>query len=187
MKKKIRGEVKERREAHPESERIGKSKKIAETLFSLTEFKKAKLVLFYASTKHEVHTHEMIESALMAGKRVAVPLTDMKRRCLSISEVKCLKDLAPGHFGILEPTKETFRQVSPQSVDLVIVPGIAFDLKGNRIGYGMGFYDSLLRQMPHAKAIALAFDFQVVDEIPAEAHDVRVHKVVTEQRLVECL
>ncbi len=186
MKSRLRGEAKMRREAHPESERIAKSGRIAEKLFSLPEFKKAKTILFYASTKHEVHTHEMIVRALLQGKRVAVPLTDMKCHCLHLSEVKSLGDLAAGRFGILEPTKETFRPVQPGEVDLVIVPGIAFDSHGNRIGYGMGFYDSLLRQMRHAKAIALAFEFQVVDEIPAEAHDVRVHHVVTEERVIEC-
>jgi len=186
MKKKIRSDVKVKREAHPDGERVAKSAKIGERLFALPEFKRARVILFYASKKHEVQTHELIEQALLLGKRVAVPLTDMRCHCLHLSEVKCLRDLAPGHFGILEPTKATFRPVSPHSIDIVIVPGVAFDPQGNRIGYGMGFYDSLLRQMPHAKAIALAFEFQLVDEIPAEAHDVRVHRIITEDRVVTC-
>ena len=186
MKRKIRCDAKCKREAHSEYDRTEKSKRIAERLFAHPDFKSAKTILFYASTKHEANTHEMIEDALMAGKKVALPATDMKCHCLHIFEIKCLRDVEPGQFGILEPVKGKSSPIKPASVDLVIVPGLAFDCKGNRIGYGMGFYDSLLKQMPHAKAIALAFEFQLVEEIPSEAHDVRVHRIITEERAIEC-
>jgi len=100
--------------------------------------------------------------------------------------LKNLNELEPGAFNILEPKKEFFRPVSPDDIDLVIIPGVAFDKDGDRIGYGMGFYDRFLRSMKkNIPVVALAYEFQIVDDIPVDDTDVTVHKIITEERIIE--
>lgn len=183
MKRLVRAKVLAMRNTHPERERVKKSERIAERLFELPEFRKARVVLFYASKEKEVHTHDMIGRALVAGKRVVLPITDTKARELRLSEIKTLGELAPGAFGIPEPRTE--RPVSPDELELVIVPGVAFDERGDRVGYGMGYYDKLLKRVK-CPTVALAFEFQMVPHAHGEEHDVAVQKIVTEERVIEC-
>jgi len=184
MKKKMKEEVGERRKNHAESEREAKSVRIMEQLFALPEFAAAKTILFYASKKDEVQTFAMIQKALDMGKRVALPITVVEGKNLVLSEVSNLKGLVPGAFGVREPAN--YVPVRTDAVDLVIVPGVAFDTQGDRIGHGMGYYDKLLKEMPQARFVALAFELQMIPDVPEEAHDVRVHKIVTEARVIEC-
>ena len=86
----------------------------------------------------------------------------------------------------MEPKKKFFRPVSPEDIDLVIVPGIAFDRSGERIGYGMGFYDRFLKKIrKDTSSIGLAYEFQIVDDIPSEETDVKVNKIITEKRVIK--
>ncbi|MBI4399828.1 5-formyltetrahydrofolate cyclo-ligase, partial [Candidatus Micrarchaeota archaeon] len=102
---------------------------------------------------------------------------------IELSEIRSLEELAPGAYGILEPKKEFLRPAGYEEIQLVIVPGIAFDLKGNRIGYGLGYYDKLLPKLKCPK-LALAFNFQVLPEIVEEKHDVKVDKIITETDVI---
>jgi 5-formyltetrahydrofolate cyclo-ligase len=186
-KEDIRKKILSLRDSITEEEMNSKSEKIREKLFNLPEFKKAKVILFYVSKGSEVKTEGMIKLALKSGKRVVVPISDVKQKKLILSELKDFdKELEPGTFKILEPKKEFFRPISPDNIDFIIVPGIAFDKNGNRIGYGMGFYDKFLSSLKkHIPVIGLAYEFQVVDNIPATDKDVTVDKILTEKRVIE--
>ena len=102
------------------------------------------------------------------------------------------EEVEPGAYGIPEPKKEFIRRVDPDTVDLFVLPGVAFDVHGGRLGYGAGYYDRILvgtapsRDFLRVSLIALAFELQLVDRVPSSVHDVRVHKIVTEERVIEC-
>jgi 5-formyltetrahydrofolate cyclo-ligase len=97
-------------------------------------------------------------------------------------EIKSLDELSPGTFGILEPAGE--KGISPEEIDLVVVPGVAFDKRGNRMGYGAGYYDSFLPKLrPEVKKVAVAFEIQVTDSLPAEEHDVKMDLIITENTI----
>ena len=161
--------------------RESKSSEIEKRLCSLPEFRSASVVMFFASIRSEVNTLPMIRHALVAGKRVILP--KVKGRDLALFEVRDFeKDTVPSAWKIPEP-----REAMPATiheVDLMIVPGLAFDEKGRRLGYGAGFYDRILPHY-HKETIALAFEIQIVPEVPVTALDIPVQKIVTEKRIIE--
>ncbi|RKL62167.1 5-formyltetrahydrofolate cyclo-ligase [Thermoanaerobacteraceae bacterium SP2] len=160
---------------------IEKSAKIMSRLFSLSEFRGAKTIMFYVDAGNEVKTRDGLTKALSEGKRVVVPKVKKGYGLLAI-EIKSLDELSPGTFGILEPAGE--KGISPEEIDLVVVPGVAFDKKGNRMGYGAGYYDSFLPKLrPEVKKVAIAFEMQVTDSLPAEEHDVKMDMIITENTL----
>jgi 5-formyltetrahydrofolate cyclo-ligase len=177
VKEDIRKKARAMREsvASPEE----KSERIREHLFSLPEYAKAKTVLLYMSKGHEVITHSMVFMAC-ASKKVALPVTigtDLKLADMDDDSV-----LEPGAFGILEP-KGGF--MDPRKVELAVVPGVAFDRMGGRIGYGRGYYDRLLSKLD-CPIVALAYKEQLVDEVPREGHDVDVDYIITEDGVIDC-
>ncbi len=184
MKRRVREKILSRRDKEPEDLRGKKSRRIKKRLFSLKEFKEAHTILFYYSKGSEVKTKEMMEEALRKGKRVLLPR--VRRREIYLGEIKELeKDVEKGSFGILEP-KEASKKATPKGIDLVILPGIAFDLKGRRVGYGLGYYDRFLKRLPKkVSLVALAYDFQIVNSLPGKRHDRRVGKVITETRIID--
>jgi 5-formyltetrahydrofolate cyclo-ligase len=160
-----------------------RSRAIETRLFNREEFRRARRIHFYISFNQEVATREMIQKALEMGKEVFVPYLKEESEEIGISEVKDLKkDLRKNRFGIEEPFGPSVAPVSPYLIDLWIIPGIAFDPSGNRIGYGKGYYDRLLSHRHHGLLTGLAFDFQLVESIPAEQHDIRMNQIVTEYR-----
>jgi len=180
-KAKIRKEILARLRSQVNTERIVKSDKIKRRLFKEKCFKNAESVMFYVSKSYEVDTSSMIEEALKKGKRVIVPVTNPKEKKLIPSEIKCpSKDLAKGLFGIREPKKECIKAVDIKDIDMVIVPGIAFDDKGNRIGHGQGYFDRFLKHLPKkTPTIGLAFKLQLVRRIKAFPWDIPVTKLIT--------
>ena len=161
-----------------------KSGFIKQKLFSTEAFNRAKTVFFYVSAGSEVRTHEMIKEALKS-KRVAVPVTDKGKKKLIASQILDFSELAIRHFSILEPKKEFVRPIDRKASDLIIVPGIAFDEEGNRIGYGYGYFDSFLEKISVPK-IALAYEMQLVKKIRSIGKDARVDFIVTEKRVIKC-
>ncbi|AYO31526.1 5-formyltetrahydrofolate cyclo-ligase [Biomaibacter acetigenes] len=160
---------------------IEKSAKIMSRLFSLSEFRGAKTIMFYVDAGNEVKTRDGLTKALSEGKRVVVPKVKKGYGLLAI-EIKSLDELSPGTFGILEPAGE--KGISPEEIDLVVVPGVAFDKRGNRMGYGAGYYDSFLPKLrPEVKKVAVAFEIQVTDSLPAEEHDVKMDLIITENTI----
>jgi 5-formyltetrahydrofolate cyclo-ligase len=181
----IRRDILTRRSTQKGDVKQPKDEAIKKRLMELPEYKSAKTILFYVSVRGEVRTYDMISESLTKGKKILVPLADVKNKKLLLSELDNLNDLSPGSFGIPEP--KHLHQMDIKSVDLVIVPGIAFDKYGNRVGYGTGFYDRFLKKISKGvPVIALGYDFQLVHEIPSNKMDVKVHKIVTEKGVVNC-
>ncbi len=185
-KKRLRNEIIDKRNNISITERFDASKRIKDALFNLTEFKNAKSVHFFVSFGSEVITSEMIKDAIKIGKSVVVPFVDREKKELRLSELKdFFKELEAGYWGILEPKKECRREASIDDVDLMVMPGVAFDEKGHRLGYGMAFYDKLLAsRKKDIPMIAIAFDMQVVDDVPVAGHDILIDKIVTEKRVI---
>ena len=138
----------------------------------------------YAAKGKEVRTKALIESAITNGKKVLLPITNLEAKRMEIGEVNDHSDLREGAFGIMEPGKKSGQW--EEKIEAAIVPGLAFDMEGHRIGYGYGYYDKFLRKIPKAVKIGIAFDFQIADKIPNEAHDVPLDIIVTEKEVIEC-
>jgi len=157
--------------------RLEKSQKIKDKLFKLKIFKKAKRVMFYMAFDGEVETKEMIRQAMRMGKIVAVPVCDPKERKIIPCQIGPRTKFKRGPYGIKEPLKKM--PLPSEELDLVIVPGVAFDRKGNRLGRGKGYYDSFLKTLPKKTySIGLAFDFQIVRSLPVLPHDIKVKDIL---------
>ena len=177
-----------RRDSLSTDERINLSRKICNNLLSLDEFKSAKTVHFFLTTRSEVITEEAVRRSLLLGKDVVVPVMDKKHRRIMLSKLSDYdNELMIMHHGIHEPKPEFVRHVNLNEVDLMVLPGVAFDMSGHRLGYGAGYYDRLLEE-EHLRPVltALAFELQIVDQIPVAGHDVHVDIIVTEDRVIRC-
>lgn len=182
-KEKIREEILKIREAMSEDDALKRSKLVLTQLENLPEYRNAGLVHTYASSKpNEVDTVMLIARSFARGKRIALPvITDKKERTLDSSELMNLGDLTEGPYGIKEP--KVFSRVPIEEVDIFIVPVVAVDRSGNRIGWGFGYYDGLLRKQDKP-IVALAYKFQIVDLIERTEGDVRVDCIVTEDEII---
>ncbi len=175
----IRHALLERLKKQKPTTRRLKSRRIQTKLFHTREFRKAKMVLFYVSLPEEVETHSMIRRALRMGKRVVVPRVE-GRRLIPSEVLHFKKDLARRTFGILEPKEKKMRPVRLRDIDLIVVPGVAFDAKGRRIGRGGGYYDRFLKRFKgRVSLIGLAFRFQKVTKLPTSFRDIPVDAVLT--------
>jgi len=181
MKNQLKESILEKRNSLSREEILEKSEKIKSNLFNLQYYKHSKTAMFFVSFNSEVHTHDMIKESL---KNKTVILPKVAQHEIEPSVVIDFDNLIPGKFGVLEPIEAM--KIAHKNIDLVLVPGIVFDKEGHRVGYGFGYYDKFLRKMPKAVKIGLAFDFQIVDKLPKETHDVPVDMVVTEKMIVEC-
>ena len=184
MKQEVRKKLLMLRKNLSKNEVLEKSEKIKYRLFKMSEFTQASTILFYVSYDNEVYTHEMIKESIANKKKVVVPFTDIANKRIVPSKLDNWDDLKPGAYNILEPKKEKVQEISVDELDLIIVPGVGFDRQGNRIGHGKGYYDKLLRNFK-ALTIGLAFEFQVVENIPNEKHDISIDMIVTEKRIIQ--
>ncbi|MAG17877.1 MAG: 5-formyltetrahydrofolate cyclo-ligase [Candidatus Diapherotrites archaeon] len=176
----LRKQIFEKRKSVSKDEVLEKSKKIFENLFSLEEINQAQNIAVYISFNNEVETKLIIEKLWKLGKNVFIPV--MKEEHLHFAKINSFEGLAENKRGILEPKEELF--ISPNEIELFIVPGLAFDKEGNRLGWGKGFYDHFFNfNKIDAKKIGLAFDFQIVIQIPHKSHDVKMDFVVTEKNV----
>jgi 5-formyltetrahydrofolate cyclo-ligase len=160
------------------------SRRIVGQVLALPQYAGAKTALWYLGVRNEVRTENSVIGELAAGrKRVAIPWCEGDH--LLLFHLREMSDLEEGAFGILEPKRElrqlASRRVAPGEIDLALVPGVAFDRQGNRLGHGAGYYDRLLAELsPNACLIGLAYECQLVEAIPREPHDVSMDLVVTE-------
>jgi len=163
-----------------------KSRQVFLNLAETVEYINSQNIMFYVATRSEVQTEEMIKMSIKMDKNVLVPI--ILPECLNLAPSKILDfdtELEKGKKGILEPKKEYYRLFPPEDIDLIIIPGVAFDLSGNRIGRGFGYYDNFLRKVrSSAKIVALAFEMQIVKKIPNDKNDIPVHKIITEKRII---
>ena len=186
MKNSIRKEVLKKRDDIPRKIKTDKNLIIKEKLFSLHEFINAEIIFFYASFRSEVATHTMIKESLEMGKRVMLPKVQIDGHMVKLYEIQDISELSPGHMGIPEPSFTNIYSLSIDQANIIIIPGVAFDYSGNRLGYGGGYYDMLLAQRKKkVPIIALAYEEQLVDEIPSEPHDVKIDMIITDKRMIK--
>ncbi|MFO0821116.1 MAG: 5-formyltetrahydrofolate cyclo-ligase [Pirellulales bacterium] len=180
-KKEIRERAHAARNAQPDKDEV--SRVIVERFLGLPEYARARTVMFYIDVRSEVRTRQHLEAALASGKRIVVPYCVDGE--LELFHLEAMDELAIGMYKILEP-REDLRSVAAKKIpieelDLVMVPGVAFDRRGARSGHGKGYYDKLLE---HARLdtplVALAFECQMFDEVPVAEHDIFMDKVITE-------
>ena len=174
-KKQARKYVKEIKKTLSESEVIERSKNVINRIYGLLQYKNSVNILTYVNYNQEVVTKELINVCLADGKNVYVPKVHGKE--MKFHRINSLDDLKPGAYGILEPVTQYTEDVSE---GLMIMPGVAFDKKLNRAGYGGGFYDKYLEKHPDIYKAAVCFDFQVVDEIETENYDLKPDVLVME-------
>lgn len=178
----LREAVLRRRAALPEQERASLSRRILAEVLDLPSYRLSNVVLAYASFGAELRTDEYLRRVLDDGKTLLLPRVEPGGlRLYGVRDV--VGDLVPGTWGIREPAPERCTRADPGTVDFALVPGVAFDLAGRRLGYGGGYYDRLLAEGPVGRAslVSGAFEVQIVEEVPADPHDVPVDVVITEQ------
>ncbi len=187
-KKELRKRVQELRDSIDPEQRSILSARVAENLWSVPEFTAAESILFFISFRSEVDTIPMIRRALAEDRVVCVPSTDCGSKAMTASRIFDLDgDLKLGNYDILEPRADCLRPVPAEKIDVVLMPGVAFDLRGGRLGYGGGYYDRFLQKCgPDCALIALAFEVQVIEHVPCADHDTRIHRIVTESRVIDC-
>jgi len=170
------------REAMDAGARAALSRAITLDIAALDAYRRSRVVMAYVSFGSEFQTGDVIRHVLDAGKTLVLPRINRARRALEIYEVRePVRDLEPGGWGILEPRPDRCARVEMDIVDVVLVPGLAFDARGWRLGYGGGYYDRLLGGLTaRPPLVAGAFEAQMVGAVPIGAHDVPMDIVVTE-------
>jgi 5-formyltetrahydrofolate cyclo-ligase len=182
-KRALRREVLAARDALAPGDRHAWSERIADRLLGLPELEGVGTVLAFWSFGSEVETGPLIERLVREGRTVALPrIEDREVAAVTYRPGDAVR---PTSFGAAEPVEG--RVLGPAELDLVVVPGVAFDRSGGRVGYGGGYYDRLLaRRRPGVPAVAVAFWVQLVPEVPAGRGDLRVDAIVTEREVVRC-
>jgi 5-formyltetrahydrofolate cyclo-ligase len=174
-----------RRDALTLETRHAHTRAIAARFWALPDTAAARILLVSLSVGSEVATQSLVAEARRRGLRVAVPVTLAAERRLLAVEFPGDERLEPGPFGIPQPRSDARVPVPADRLDLIVVPGAAFDARGNRLGWGAGYYDRLLAgRRSGVPVVALAFECQIVPAIPSEPHDVPMDVIVTEQRVI---
>lgn len=177
----LRQQVYARIHAMSAEARAAGSAKIRQKLEAEPAWQKAQSILLYASLPHEVDTWPLLTAALAAGKRVALPRYDPARKAYFACEIRDLSlDLRRGQLGIQEPALHC-AEMSANPLDFILVPGVAFDLDGRRLGHGKGFYDRLLAAVRGYRC-GVGFDEQIVETVPLAPHDVVLDCILTPSR-----
>ena len=181
----LRKQVLARREALPDDARRAAGLAIEKRVFALTKYQRAKCVMADMSFGMEMDMTAIVEAVIWSGKQLILPRVDRATKMLSLHRVENMADLVAGVWGIREPRAD-LPTVTIDTIDLILMPGVAFDIQGNRLGYGAGFYDKLLASTStQPTRVAATFDCQLVDAVPTDAHDQRVHVLITESRTIE--
>jgi len=179
----VRREVLGKRLALSSGDFFRRSLSVQKRFLHLDEFKRSQKVALYKSFRHEVCTDHILATSLRQGKELYFPKVGEGEAGLDFIKLEEGHLFSPGAYSIDEPEGGEFLE-SLVLLDLVVVPGVAFDGDGRRLGYGKGYYDMTLKRAECA-IVALAFNFQVVDCIDSEPHDVGVHKIVTEEGVID--
>jgi 5-formyltetrahydrofolate cyclo-ligase len=181
LKQQIREQAHANRRAQENKDEL--SRRIVARFMGLPEYQAAQTVMFYIDVRAEVRTRHALPEALSSGKRIVIPYC--VDGLLELFHLESMDELETGMYKILEPKAELRsrpdKHVDVEQLDLIMVPGVAFDRRGGRSGHGKGYYDKLLEHSrPDTPLIALAFECQMFDEVPTQDHDVFMDKVITE-------
>ncbi len=186
-KQTLRRALLSRRDAIPPEVRRVKNRLIQENLTALEEYRRARVIFVFASFRSEVDTFGIMDRARADGKSVVLPRVDRDSRTLALFSVPASSGLRPGFMGIPEPDADAEQRTEIADVDLVVIPGACYDEAGNRLGYGGGYYDRLLSGLGESiPIIAPAYEELIIEKVPAEPHDIRVHAIVTDRRVIRC-
>ncbi len=162
------------------------TKKIEKRLFEFANFQESNIVLLYVNDKHEVSTKDILRGVFGFDKIVVLPAFDAKTHEITLMKINDPDtDLTPGPRNILEPDRKRCKRVPVESIDIAIIPGTAFDEKGGRIGTGGGYYDRLIPRLSiTTRKVALAYENQMIPQVPIESHDKHVDIIITEKRII---
>ena len=174
LKKNLRCDMKAKRNALTDEEKKHAAANCLSKLKELPEFMNADWIYAYIACRNELETADIISWCLSHGKHVAVP--KVQGEIMHFYEITALSDCVPGAFGILEPAGEEKDRITTPG--FMLVPGLAFDKNGNRLGYGGGFYDKYLASHEEIITAALGYDFQIVEKVPSESHDRRMDYLI---------
>ena len=183
----LRNELLNKRKLLSNKAILDKSNQIANRLKKFDKYQQSEKIMLYISTKYEVQTQNIIESAQKDNKKLYIPIIIKEKHDLIPSLVNDFnKELALGDLGIYQPKEEHTREIHPNMLDMVIIPGIGFTTNGNRLGRGGGYYDRFLKKLKeNCRSVALAFEIQIVEEIPLDEYDVPVDYIITEDRIIK--
>lgn len=181
-KDEIRGRMKALRRALSADEIEDKSDSITRYVLSLDCFKQARTVMVYLSAFKEPSVRKIIDDLFISGKTVVVPISNMDDFTITPSLLKSRDKLRCGAYGIMEP--EECIPVKAADIDLALIPGIAFDRRGMRAGFGKGYYDRFLAEFAGTK-IGICYDFQLCENIPTDAHDIGMDIIITEKEIYD--
>jgi 5-formyltetrahydrofolate cyclo-ligase len=181
-KKKVRQRIKSRLMEMTQEEHEELSKKIAENLYSLDEWKKAQTIGITISIPPEVPTVRIIEQAWSEGKEIAVPKCDPGNKTMEFKKITSFNQLESVYSGLLEPIEETDK-ATIEELDVLVVPGLAFSKEGYRLGFGGGYYDRFL-SCYRGDTLALTYELQLIDDLPMEVHDIAVDKLITPTKIL---
>lgn len=186
MKTQFRKNILAQRMALTENDLNEKSALIFTNLLSLKAFHTSNTVMVYMDFRKEVETKAIIHHCLSHQKQVILPVVSPDKKNLFLIEIKSMEeDMVLSSYGIFEPIIKPHRLKALKDIDLILAPGVAFDLEGYRLGYGAGYYDQLLENRPdHLSVYGLAFDLQVVPSVPHDAHDQQMDGLITESRIL---
>lgn len=153
--------------------------KIFANVINSNEYKNSDNIFLFVSYNSEVDTHKIINYSLKHGKRIFLPKVISRKAGMEIIEIKSFSDLEKSKYGILEPSGENY--ASPEDIDVVFAPGLAFDKKGGRLGYGAGFYDRYLTLLKKSTSkIGLCYSVQVIENVPMEEYDIKMNGIITD-------
>jgi len=186
-KKILRQKVRRKRDSLSPRQIEIKSQQITDKLLSIVESNGFNTIMLYLSMESEVQTFELLHRLLRLDKVVLAPVMEpVNKKLLPYQIVNPETDLITSKYGMQEPDLKRCKLLSPAEIELVTVPGLAFDAKGYRIGYGGGYYDRFLKQCQKALWVGLAFECQFVEDAVCAEWDLPVHKIVTEERILDC-
>jgi 5-formyltetrahydrofolate cyclo-ligase len=187
-KKALRKEILEKRNNLNLLEKEEMDKKILNRFYESKYYKEAKKIFIYICYDSEINTKKIINKALKDNKKIYVPRTEFKTRHMDAVEITALDNLIESRYGILEPSKEK-PHIDPNELDLIVVPGVAFDRNGGRVGYGAGFYDRYFKKINNENLekiikLALAYELQMLDKVPMNEQDVPIDYIITENEFI---
>jgi len=183
-KKELRKKILKIRNAMPIEERTAQSTIITGRLVELDDIRKAATIMVFLNFGSEVRTDGLISWGWERGKRIVAPLCFPETREMAPCVIHDFSDLETGHYGIREPKAAGALVVPHEEIDVVLIPAVAFDRQGRRVGYGGGYYDRFLPLVPRAARIGMIFSCQLVPEVKADLHDIPAQRIVTEKEII---
>ncbi len=183
LKSKFRAEMRAKLAQISKAEYRAWNNGLEQLFFQAPVVQRAERIMIYYSVRNEAVTTGIIQKLFTIGKTVALPICIAGRNLRAGLIANCAQ-LVPAKFGLFEPKPES-ETIAPEQLELIVVPGLAFDVAGHRLGHGAGYYDRFLVRAPNAVIIGLAYDFQVLPEIPTEKHDIAMNAIITPTRVIE--